>query len=223
MAKNLQKKPQQEDGGGGAPEWMVTFSDCMTLLLTFFVLLLSFSSFDDKIFFKLRPYFIKQMPKVNRENLKSKNSLTEPTDFSRKKKPENGSESPTDPRNEKSGSMEETFNDDFSKHKVFTTASENFFWGTGKVLTSQGRDILSDIAEFLSMRLEKVVISENSVNTEDKMELQRSWEIVEFLVSKGTKRERLSITSNTTLKQQERMKQSGRMVEIALLGQKVSK
>ncbi|MHC4104970.1 MAG: flagellar motor protein MotB, partial [Planctomycetota bacterium] len=43
-----EKKQVVEDEAPGAPEWMVTFSDCMTLLLTFFVLLLSFSSFDDK-------------------------------------------------------------------------------------------------------------------------------------------------------------------------------
>ena len=41
---NKQVVPDEDPG---APEWMVTFSDCMTLLLTFFVLLLSFSSFDD--------------------------------------------------------------------------------------------------------------------------------------------------------------------------------
>ena len=51
MARRQEKpEPQHADG---APEWMVTFSDCMTLLLTFFVLLLSFSSFDDKVFWKL--------------------------------------------------------------------------------------------------------------------------------------------------------------------------
>lgn len=36
-------------GGGeeeGAPEWMVTFADMMSLLLTFFILLLSFASMD---------------------------------------------------------------------------------------------------------------------------------------------------------------------------------
>ena len=43
-----EKKEVHEDPPEGAPEWMVTFSDCMTLLLTFFVLLLSFSSFDDQ-------------------------------------------------------------------------------------------------------------------------------------------------------------------------------
>ncbi len=48
------RKQQEPDEAPGAPEWMVTFSDFMTLLLTFFVLLLSFSSFDDRVFRKLK-------------------------------------------------------------------------------------------------------------------------------------------------------------------------
>ncbi|ROR01900.1 OmpA/MotB family protein [Desulfosoma caldarium] len=44
MAK---KKKKTEDEGGGAT-WMVTFSDLSTLLLTFFVLLLSMSSLNEK-------------------------------------------------------------------------------------------------------------------------------------------------------------------------------
>lgn len=38
--------PEAADGDGGAPEWMVTFADMMTLLLCFFVLLLSFANMD---------------------------------------------------------------------------------------------------------------------------------------------------------------------------------
>ncbi len=34
-------------GGGGAPLWMVTFADLMALMMTFFVLLYSFSSLDE--------------------------------------------------------------------------------------------------------------------------------------------------------------------------------
>lgn len=37
---------QKEEGGGGAPAWMATFSDLMSLLMCFFVLLLSFSEMD---------------------------------------------------------------------------------------------------------------------------------------------------------------------------------
>lgn len=37
---------EEESGGGGAPAWMATFGDLMSLLLTFFVLLLSFANMD---------------------------------------------------------------------------------------------------------------------------------------------------------------------------------
>ena len=46
MAKK--KKRSEDDGPPAIGEWIVTFSDCMTLLLCFFVLLLTFSSFDEE-------------------------------------------------------------------------------------------------------------------------------------------------------------------------------
>ncbi len=44
MAKNPPQKREKQEGG--APKWMTTFSDLMSLLLCFFVLLLSFSEMD---------------------------------------------------------------------------------------------------------------------------------------------------------------------------------
>ncbi len=41
-------KEKDEEQGGGAPEWMVTFSDAMTLLMVFFILLFSMSTIDAK-------------------------------------------------------------------------------------------------------------------------------------------------------------------------------
>ena len=41
---------KKESGGGGSPGWMTTFSDLMSLLLTFFILLYSMSSVDDEKF-----------------------------------------------------------------------------------------------------------------------------------------------------------------------------
>lgn len=41
-----QKKSQKKDSAPGAPAWMVTYSDLVTLLLTFFVLLMSMASMD---------------------------------------------------------------------------------------------------------------------------------------------------------------------------------
>lgn len=40
---------KKKDGGGGGAAWLVTFSDLMTLLLTFFVLLLSMASMDHTV------------------------------------------------------------------------------------------------------------------------------------------------------------------------------
>ena len=39
---------RKKSGGGGQPAWLITFSDLMTLLLTFFVLLLSMSVIDER-------------------------------------------------------------------------------------------------------------------------------------------------------------------------------
>ncbi len=49
---NFEMEEEQSGGGGegGAPAWMATFSDMSTLLLTFFVLLLSFATMDVKKF-----------------------------------------------------------------------------------------------------------------------------------------------------------------------------
>lgn len=46
------RRKRGNESGGGAPEWMTTFSDLMTLLLTFFILLYSFSSVSNEKFIK---------------------------------------------------------------------------------------------------------------------------------------------------------------------------
>ena len=46
--KVRERKESQENSGESSGSWMVTFSDLSTLLLTFFVLLLSMSSMDDR-------------------------------------------------------------------------------------------------------------------------------------------------------------------------------
>ena len=52
-----EKKQLQEEGAKGAPLWMVTYCDCMTLMLTFFVLLFSFASMDESILEQLSTTF----------------------------------------------------------------------------------------------------------------------------------------------------------------------
>ena len=39
---------QEDDSGGGIPEWVVTFGDMMSLLLTFFIMLVSLSEIKEE-------------------------------------------------------------------------------------------------------------------------------------------------------------------------------
>jgi chemotaxis protein MotB len=45
VGKKREKKPDEKKAG--APDWMITYSDMVTLLLTFFVMLLAMASFED--------------------------------------------------------------------------------------------------------------------------------------------------------------------------------
>ncbi len=47
MEELLRRRPQAHDGRGGAPGWMVTFADLMTLLLTFFIMLVAMSTMQE--------------------------------------------------------------------------------------------------------------------------------------------------------------------------------
>ena len=58
------KKKVDDSGPAGAPEWMVTFSDCMTLLLTFFVLLLSFAGFAQNTLEGIGSSFANALPSL---------------------------------------------------------------------------------------------------------------------------------------------------------------
>ncbi|MEM7309989.1 MAG: OmpA family protein [Planctomycetota bacterium] len=51
MAKK--KKKAEEEAPAGAPEWIVTFTDMISLLVTFFVLLMTFSSLDNRELLKV--------------------------------------------------------------------------------------------------------------------------------------------------------------------------
>jgi len=154
------KKPEPE-GAAGAPEWMVTFSDCMTLLLTFFVLLLSFSSFDEYTFRRLRLIFCKALPGVSRPTKEGKDAfLTAVEQIVPTEDLGEGSEKPTLARGWKGNLKEETKPQEFHSRKVFLISSKKIFWGKGIAISSEGRDIMATMALFLKEVPSRVVISE---------------------------------------------------------------
>lgn len=198
------KKHVEPDEQPGAPEWMVTFSDCMTLLLTFFVLLLTFSSFDEHIFQKLTTTFadfpsISATTREAREALSRSRQVESTTDVSE------GSEKPTLEQGNRDGLKEETGPDDFRSKKVFLTASQEVFWGRGTYMSRQGKQMLAKLASLFEELPGRVVISENgpAYSGSDLLGLHRAWAVMEYFVARqGLDRGRFSISAASTVPEQ---------------------
>lgn len=202
----LRGREQEPDEPQGAPEWMVTFSDCMTLLLTFFVLLLSFSSFDDKAFRRMGSALSAGLPSVGTSISWDRDAFLDMEKIKYKKEVDKGSEKPTlDEENE--GILEEQANPpNLHNRKVFLTSSDKVFWGRGTLISFKGREILSDMASFLETVPNKIIISENGQinqkaepNSRD-IGLQRAWAVMNYLtVKQGLDRKRFSISAVSTV------------------------
>lgn len=81
-----------DEGGGGAPEWMCTFSDLVTLLMCFFVLLYAMSTIQEETFKELVQSMksalgVQQIPETGtREGLVM---MAQPSPEQQKEKPDN--------------------------------------------------------------------------------------------------------------------------------------
>ena len=188
----------------GAPEWMVTFSDCMTLLLTFFVLLLSFSSFDDQVFNKLEVIFSSEMATVSKKKTSDKAALVKTTLLLYDKEIKRGSEKATLITGKKYSSKKESDFEDFRRKKVFSVPSKDVFWGRGAIMTAKGQKILSIVAQYLKEMPNKIVISENGQGMDDEMSkrygLHRAWIVMNYLADKhNVDKAKFSISATSTI------------------------
>lgn len=223
------KKQSEPDEAPGAPEWMVTFSDCMTLLLTFFVLLLSFSSFDDNVFMRLKVIFAKSFTSVSLSAEKNRDAFLPPTEFRHTEDLDKGSEKPTLTRGATDNLKQETEPADFHNRKVFLVPSGRIFWGKGTAISRQGHGILSVMASFLKEVPNRVVIAENARGSDKNSKqsgLPRAWAVMEYLTAtQGLDKKQFSISAASTVTQEilktDESTSSGaqeeRMLEIVLL------
>ena len=198
-----EKKQLEPDEPPGAPEWLVTFSDCMTLLLTFFVLLLSFSSFDPEVFEKLETIFSGALPSLALAEMPSKDAFLLRRQIDSSRNVDQGSENPTSEIGKEDGLKEETTPLDFRGHKVFVVSSEEVFWGRGTTVSRQGHEVLSAVGAFLRYMPGRVVVSENGPGDASNKHfgLPRAWAVVEYLANQGMDEKRFSISASTTLPQ----------------------
>lgn len=210
----------------GAPEWMVTFSDCMTLLLTFFVLLLSFSSFDDKVHRQLKETMFMDLPTVYREVKRQRDAIAQKEQIVPQKELEKGSEQPTLIDGPPS-SLELTHKTkSFRDRKVFMISSDEVFWGVGASITPHGNTVLATLAKFLKKIPGRIVIAETGSGSETEnasIGLERSWAVLQHLIEKEQfDRKRISIGASSTVGASSELASDGRRLEIVLLERSVS-
>ncbi len=202
----VEKQPEPDEAAG-APEWMVTFSDCMTLLLTFFVLLLSFSSFDDRVFRRLKIIYCTALPRISLITRSDRDAFMPPIVLRHTEDLDRGSEKPTLERGLEDGLRKETESMDIQHRRVLLIPSKRIFWGNGTAISPDGHKIMAILASFLKKEQEQVVISENGLlNDKDSehMGLPRAWAVMEFLITKqNLDKKRFSISETSTLAQED--------------------
>ncbi|MFZ2149378.1 MAG: flagellar motor protein MotB [Sedimentisphaerales bacterium] len=196
-------KKAEPDEAPGAPEWMVTFSDCMTLLLTFFVLLLSFSSFDEKVFRKLKASFLEALPGVGQSDEANRDAVLPTEQIEATPELVEGSEKPTLIKGLEDNLKEDTPTN-YRRRKVFTISSERIFWGRGTLISAEGRRIMTKMASFLKEEVPgRVVVSENGPAGEEDVEqlcLSRAWTVMEYLTTEHNLNKKwFSISAASTL------------------------
>ncbi|MHC4074205.1 MAG: flagellar motor protein MotB [Planctomycetota bacterium] len=200
------KKQVESDENPGAPEWMVTFSDCMTLLLTFFVLLLSFSSFDDREFRRLQVIYTTGLNSITPIVQSDKDALLNLPPVKRIVELDKGSEKATLAQGATDGLLKESRPVTFNDGMAFLIPSKKVFWGKGTVFSPDGRDAMDTMASFLRGVPSRIVISENGpADDQDSayFGLPRAWVVMEYLTTRqNLGRERFSISAASTLAQE---------------------
>jgi len=226
------KKQVQDEAPPGAPDWMVTFSDCMTLLLTFFVLLLSFSSFDDKVLRQLSSSFANALPSVSRRQERNKDAFKEAEQVVNIEEHDQGSEKLTLERGYEDNVKEETEPKPFRNQKVFLNPSVKIFWGKGVLISSEGQTVLATLASLLREIPGRIVVSEAGAFSDIESKnygLPRAYEIMRYLTKEqGMDKNRFSISATSTLSDRHfdnsvRQKDDERKLEIILLERSICK
>ncbi len=195
-------KPPEDDGDPGAPEWMVTFSDCMTLLLTFFVLLLTFSSFDDRVFSNLKVVYADAFTNISLSRRSDRDAVVDMPPIRYIVELDKGSEKRTDTTGTQDNLMKESEAVNLRQGIALLISSKGLFWGQGTSLSSDGRKAMDLVGSFLEKVPSRVVISETGPANDGSsvhFGLPRAWAVMEYLIAAGLDRNRFSISQTSSL------------------------
>jgi chemotaxis protein MotB len=210
------KPKPQEESGEGAPLWIISFADMISLLMAFFVMLTTFSGFGPKESAKLRKvitsalapnYYGGWFQNPSRGGMGRQMVATGQS--------EKGSEKPTLEEAAGSGSLAETLTKDFKSHKVFLIESKKAFWANGTSLSTEGQDFLNNLGLLISRATGRIAVSETGPGNNPDGGIIRAIAVIEYLSSKGIDKSRCGIATTATTPQTNSSPQ--RMLEIVLL------
>ena len=222
MAHGKHKPKQEEESGEGAPLWIISFADMMSLLMAFFVMLSTFSSFGPDEAEKLQ----KAMTAALAPNFYGGWNPVSPTPAVGPQAiaagpQEKGSDRSTLEETQGKGMLAETKSEDFRTRKVFLIESNKVFWGAGATLSREGRDFLDTLAAFAAKMPGRIVIAESGPDADPELGFNRALRTLTYLAARGVAKERCCIGTRGTLPDQD----SGteRTLEIAILDESIYK
>jgi flagellar motor protein MotB len=199
MAKQDNSPPPEP----GPPKdgWIISFSDCMMNLLCFFVLLVSFSSFDPEAQGRIQGAFTAlSNPSLFNRRTDPTDAVVPPQDRPFDPTPE-GAEKPTDQAPQPIRKKHDEFvpNIDAIHDQVtIRVPARRLFWGSGDVLTQQGRTNLRLIASYMKLLPVRAVVQAGAPSGgPSDLGLRRAWAVVSCLNSQGQiPRDRLCINAD---------------------------
>jgi flagellar motor protein MotB len=182
------KPAEEESGGESVGLWYVSFSDMITLLLSFFVMLATFSSYSKEGMNKfagtcayIAAYSIlggrpdHSMVPTERAYEQAKEGSEKPT-----------GESPGQPKTPRASTWTQEASA-YRDRRVFRIRSSEVFFGNGAALTPLGTGRLDLVADFMKRLPCRLIVSEIALGGDDgarsRLGLERGWSIVNYLVT----------------------------------------
>ena len=199
MAKKDNSPPPEE--GPPSNGWILSFSDCMTNLLCFFVLLVSFSSFDVSAQGRIQGAFsAMSSPAISDRRTEATDAVVPPQKRPFDPTPE-GAEKPTDQPPEpvlKTQSKSVPDVKAFHDQVTIRIPAGDLFLGSGHLLTATGRSGLKLIGSYMRLLpVRAVVRSQGQAGSDGESHMRRAWSVVSCISEEAqVSRDRFCIAGN---------------------------
>jgi hypothetical protein len=210
------KSQQEEESGEGAPLWIISFADMMSLLMAFFVMLSTFSGFGPAEAERLQ----KALKAAIAPNYYGGWYSFQPRTAAGPQavaagQQEKGSDKPTLEEMQQKGLLIETRPPAFKTRRLFVIESTKVFWGEKIIGSRQGRDFLDALAAFANRMPNRIVVCETGPGDDVESGLTRAIAVIDYLAARGVSKDRCSL--GTRGMQPDKPSDAGRTLEVALL------